>query len=126
MRWQTRRIRTRLSGWCWGSFCKTQYASNPECGGVANFLRCHLSVIRMLDHAKELGILRSVSDEGDFWEKRNIEDLSREVGQWNEAIAGWLGQLKDQLGPDLLAAITKFPNFEHLEAKGRSQKGSSI
>ena len=45
IRGQTRRIRTRLSGWCWGSFCKTQYASNPECGGVANFLRFHLSVI---------------------------------------------------------------------------------
>lgn len=40
-----RRIRTGLSGWCWHSFCKTQYASNSECGGVENFLRCHLTVI---------------------------------------------------------------------------------
>jgi hypothetical protein len=126
MRWQTRKIPTRLGGWCWGSFCKTQYASNPECGGVANFLRCHLSVIRMLDHAKDLGILQSVSDEGDFWEKRNIEDLSREVGQWNQMIAAWAGQLKDQLGPELLAAITDYPNFERLEAAGRSQEGGFI
>jgi hypothetical protein len=124
-RGQPRNIPTRLGGWCWGSFCKTQYASNPDCGGVANFLRCHLSVIRVLDHAKELGILKSVSDEGEFWEKRDIEELSREVGQWNEMIAGWAGQLKDQLGPQLLAAIADFPNFEHLEAAGRLQKGGS-
>jgi len=48
----------------------------------------------MLDHAKELGILKSVSDEGEFWEKRNIEALSREVGSWNEMIAGLAGELK--------------------------------
>ena len=27
-----RRIRTGLKGWSWQSFCKTQYASNQECG----------------------------------------------------------------------------------------------
>jgi hypothetical protein len=31
---QRQRVRTGLSGWSWSSFCKTQYASNPECGGV--------------------------------------------------------------------------------------------
>lgn len=31
-------IRTQRSGWRWSSFCKTQYASNPECGGVEHFL----------------------------------------------------------------------------------------
>src|SRR5258707_12848749 len=30
-------IKTRLSGWRWGSFCKTQYASDPRCGGVPHF-----------------------------------------------------------------------------------------
>ena len=45
----------------------------------------------MLDHAKVLGILQLVSDEGNFWEKRNIEDLSREVGLWNQFIA-WPGR----------------------------------
>ena len=34
-------------------------------------------------------------------------------------IAGFAGQLKDQLtGQGMEAAITKFANFEHLEAKG--------
>jgi hypothetical protein len=118
-RWMKRTIRTQLTGWRWGSFCKTQYASNPDCGGVQNFLRCHLCVIRMLDHAKELGVLHHVSDEGDYWEKRDIAALAREVGQWNEALAAWAGQLKDHLGDGLLSAIADFPNFEHLEAAGQ-------
>ena len=114
-----RTIPTRLGGWHWGSFCKTQYASNGECGGVTNFLRCHLSVIRLLDHARELGILQNVSDEGGFWEKRDVAALAREVGEWNTMIAGLAGQLKDLFGENLMAPITDFPNYEHLEAKGR-------
>ena len=115
-----RRVPTALHGWSWGSFCKTQYASNSECGGVRNFLCCHLTVIAMLDHARSLGILDSVSDEGDFWEKRDVEALARGVGQWNAMIAGWAGQLKDLLGDQVLSEIAKFPDFEHLEAKGRT------
>ena len=113
-----RRIPTRLHGWHWGSFCKTQYASNPECGGLRNFLRCHLAVIAMLDHARSLGILDHVSDEGGFWEKRDVEALAQEVGQWNEMLAGLAGRLKDLAGDQVLAEIAKFPDFEHLEAKG--------
>ncbi len=116
-------IRTRLSGWFWGSFCKTQYASNPEHGGVPHFLRCHLAVVKLLDRAKELGILESVSDEGDYWEDRDVESLARHVGEWNSMLAGWAGQLKDALedqgnGLSLQAGILGFPNFEHLEAAG--------
>jgi hypothetical protein len=118
-----RKLRTRLSGWFWGSFCKTQYASNRDCGGVENFLRCHLAVIRMLDHAKSLDILADVSDEGDFWQDRDVRALARQVGQWNETIAAFAGGLKDLLGSDQVdAEITKFPNFEHLEAAGRGKE----
>jgi hypothetical protein len=116
------RLPTKLKGWCWGSFCKTEYASSPAAGGVQNFLRCHLLVIRMLDHAKELGILASVSDEGDFWEKRDVEALAREVGEWNQGMAALVGQLKDLFGGNVDAPIAKFPNFEHLEAKGQKPK----
>ncbi|MCH7687409.1 MAG: hypothetical protein IH899_12135 [Planctomycetes bacterium] len=114
-----RRIRTGLKGWSWSSFCKTQYASNQECGGMENFLRCHLSVIRLLDHANELGFLDEVSDEGGFWEKRDVEALAREVGEWNVMLAGFTGQLKEWFGDELESEIAKFPDFEHLEAKGR-------
>jgi hypothetical protein len=119
---RSRKLQTGLNGWCWASFCKTQYSSSSSAGGVPNFLRCHLTVIRLLDHAKEMGILASVSDEGGFWEKRNVESLAREVGEWNEMIAAQAGQLKDLLGDQVEAPITQFPGFEHLEAKGQNRK----
>ncbi|KKL77515.1 hypothetical protein LCGC14_2034150 [marine sediment metagenome] len=117
-----RKLRTGLSGWSWGSFCKTQYAANSECGGVENFLRCHLAVIKMLDHAQSLGILEEVSDEGDFWQDRDVRALARQVGQWNEAIAAFAGGLKDLLGDQVDSEIAKFPNFEHLEAAGHGKE----
>jgi hypothetical protein len=112
-----KKVRTGLGDWSWSSFCKTQYASNPDCGGVENFLRCHLSIVKLLDHAKELGILNEVSDEGGFWEKRDIKAIAAEVGNWNQMIAGWAGRFKDAFGDGVVAEITKFPDFEHLEAK---------
>jgi len=117
-------LQTGLSGWRWSSFCKTQYASNPQCGGVPNFLRCHLTVIAMLERAKQLGCLEEVSDEGGFWKKRDLPALVREIGSWNEMIAAFGGKLKDLVGNGpghLEAAITQFPNFEQLEAAGQSK-----
>ncbi len=59
------------------------------------------------------------SDEGDYWEKRDIKALAQEVGEWNEHIAGLVGKMKDMFGGNFEAPITEFPDFEHLEAKGR-------
>ena len=117
-----RQVPTHLDGWRWQSFCKTQYASDPGCGGVENFLRCHLCVIKLLDFAKSTGLLQvEVSDEGGYWEGRTLEALAREVGQWNEFIAAMAGQMKDAAGNSgvtVESAIAGFANFEHLEAKG--------
>ena len=111
------------AGWSWRSFCKTQYASNPDLGGVQNFLRCHLSVIRLLDEAKALGLDPQVSDEGGHWEKRDVQALARAVGNWNQNIAGLVGQMKDLLGERRLQSqITRFSNFEHLEAQRRARE----
>lgn len=115
-----KRRRTGLAGWSWQSFCKTQYASDPNCGGVENFLRCHLSVVRLLDHAKSLGVLADVSDEGEYWDKRDVKALAEEVGEWNVHLAGFAGGLRDLLGTDVEAPITAYPDFEHLEARGRA------
>ncbi len=117
---KARRVRTRLAGWRWSSFCKTQYATSPECGGLKNFLKCHLAVITLLDHAKLGGLVTDVHDEGEYWEKRDVAELAREVGHWNVQIAGFAGRLKDQLGSQVLAEIANFPNFEHLEARSRA------
>lgn len=116
-----RRLRTKLRGWSWSSFCKTQYASNPQCGGLEHFLRCHLSVIRLLDHARELGLLEDVSDEAGYWEQRDLEALARAVGQWNERIAGIFGKIKDALGEQVGGEIAKFPDFEQLEARAQKR-----
>lgn len=114
-----KRLRTGLNGWVGGSFCKTQYANNPACGGTQNFLRCHIAVIRLLDYAKELGILDYVNDEGDYYENRNIKEFVGEISKWDEMIAGLAGAMSDALGQEnIVSEITKYPNFEFLEAKG--------
>ena len=114
------KVDTGLQGWCWSSFCKTEYASQH---GMDHVVGCHLSVVRVLDRAKELGILGSVSDEGSYWENRDVKALVQEVGEWNDGIAALVGKLKDLFGGDITAPITQFPDFEHLEARGRNPKG---
>jgi hypothetical protein len=114
-----KRVRTGMAGWRWSSFSKTQYASSPGCGGVENFLRCHLSLVALLDRANELGVLGEVNDEGGFFDKRDVQALVKEVGEWNQMIAGAVGRMKDSFGGTIEAEITKFSDFEHLEAKGR-------
>ncbi|MGE5608784.1 MAG: hypothetical protein ACM359_06000 [Bacillota bacterium] len=120
-------ISTGLNGWCWSSFCKTQYASNPACGGIDNFLRCHLGLVQLLDHADELGILGEVKDESGYWEQRDKAALVNEINRWNNMVAGAYGALKHAIqdgneGAALEAEIAKYPNFEHLEAEGRLEK----
>ena len=114
-------LKTKLNGWRWGSFCKTQYANSPDCGGLPNFLQCHLTVIAMLDAAKELGFKVEVSDEGDFWEKRDVKALAAEIGNWDKMIAGLFGAMKDAVaasGTGLVveSAMSGRKDFEKLEA----------
>jgi len=119
------RHKTKLKGWSWHSFCKTHYASDPRCGGLPNFLRCHLGVVALLDEAKKLGFLGSVNDEGDFWQTRSLERLTKEIGEQSATLAGFLGALKDAMGQapggagTVEAPIAAYPNFEHLEAEGQ-------
>ena len=117
-------VETNLTGWSWHSFCKTHYSSDPRCGGLPNFLRCHLGVVALLDEAQRLGILGTVSDEGDFWETRSLERLTKEIGDQSAMLAGFLGALKDAMGQapgagTVEAPIAAYPNFEHLEAEGQ-------
>lgn len=64
---ELRKVKTKLAGWRWSSFCKTQYASDPSCGGIPNFLRCHISVITLLDRIAKLPDVRvRVDDEGHY------------------------------------------------------------
>ncbi len=72
--------------WTFNGFCKTQGASDPDFGGVENFLRSHLALITLLDSAKQLGILESVKDEGAFWQNRDVDALVDHLGCFNQAV----------------------------------------
>lgn len=89
--------------WTGESFTKTQYASMPDCGGVTNFMRCHLLVIAALDAAKEAGFEVEVRDEGGYWQDRNVPALVAAIGDWNAFILG-IGQQLNAITPDQAAA----------------------
>jgi hypothetical protein len=118
-----KKMATGKEGWCRSAFCKTQYASDPKCGGVENFLRCHLAIVKLLDFVKATGLATvEVEDEGGYWQNRNVEALAKEIGRWNEVVAAAIGAFRDSLeGKMIEAPITGFPNFEHLEAKGQDR-----
>ena len=119
-----RRVPTRLSGWRWQAFCKTEYASNPRYGGVANFLRSHVALIALLDEAAKIGLKTKILDEGGYATGRDVGQLALAVADWNEMIAGIVGVMKDALpGGEHDAPITRYPDFEHLEARGRAKNG---
>ena len=79
-----------------------------------------LLVVALLDRAKELGCLEAVSDEGNFWENRDVKALVPEIESWNKMIAAFAGQLKDALGDGVKSPITGYHNFEQLEADGQA------
>jgi hypothetical protein len=108
----------RQAGWSWRAFCKTQYASAPQHGGISNFLRGHVGLIKLLDQAARLGLTVDVLDEGRYWDERDAQALAREIGQWNELVAGLGGTMKDALGDGVAGPIFQYTDFEHLEARG--------
>lgn len=144
---ETRKIPTNIEGWSGGSFCKTQYASSPECGGVPNFLKCHISLITLLERMAKLSDLNvKIEDEGHYGPATYSDDyreadaagrkrtyvrhkgeyspasLIKEVADYNEMIAGFFGGLSDVLGNSglqLEAPIKDYSNFEQLEFRGR-------
>lgn len=64
-----RDVPTKLRGWQGGDFCKTQYAADFANGGsMANFARCHLSLITLLERIKHRlpGVDVYISDEGEY------------------------------------------------------------
>ena len=109
-----RRIPNEPPTWLFFAHCKTQYASNVS---VEHFVRCHTSIVALLDEAVRLGFDVRVSDEGEYWETRDTKLLAGKVDDMNHLIARLAGALHDKLGPDvgLEAPIFDHPDFEHLE-----------
>lgn len=114
---------TGLTGWLGSASCKTQYASAVS---SAEFLKCHLGVVAALDHAARLGLLKSVLDEGEFWERRNPEALLQTVGRWNAMMAAFVGGLELETGKTLPAPIRTHPAFERLEHEGTTADTAAL
>jgi hypothetical protein len=87
------RHQTKLKGWSWRSFCKTHYASDPRCGGLPNFLRCHLGVVALLDEAQRLGILWVTCEAGGAL-RAGVEELLAWQAVADDANRGLLGELE--------------------------------
>lgn len=109
------RVRPGISGWRGSSFTKTQYASTVA---AQHFLKCHLTITAALDAAKAAGLLKSVLDEGEYWEDRDAEKLLKTVGRWNALMAAFVGSLETATGESLPAPIKEHPEFEKLEHIG--------
>lgn len=115
------------TSWQWEDYCKTQYASLPECGGLQNFLRCHQTVLQLVNHCQELGILDHACDPSGYWEHHDLEELVKCVNMSNIFTAAAVGIMKDALTPmgyTAEAPILERAGFEHLEAQGRNPSGN--
>jgi hypothetical protein len=145
----TRIIPTNIKHkWSHGTCCKTQYASDPEAGGVTNFLACHISLVAFLEEIGRIpGVRVRISDEGhygpstysdDYQEAyaagrtpkyvphkatHSVDVLLKQLGDYNSLIAAVAGALKDHIADSKLtmeAPILKYQNFEQLEFKGHN------
>src|SRR5437867_3020799 len=112
---------TRRRGYySWHSFCKTQYAGNPNLGGEANFLKAHLSLIELLDQIQAAGVSVRIRDDSRYAKHRDVDRLLRSLRSWDAVVANIVGNVSDALGDEsgsLIAPIKERPDFEHLEAK---------
>ena len=120
---------TRLHGpeiatrWWDQCFCKTQYASTL---GDEHLLRCHGSLVALLDAAVELGFEVEVHDETGYWESRDARQLTESVAAMNRLVAGFAGAFTDavrEAGADsrlVSGAIFEHPDFERLETEART------
>jgi len=100
--------------WFWRCSCKTQYASIVS---DEHLIACHTALVRLLDHAIELGIDVVVYDETHYWETRDTSRLVDEVHKMNQVVARFAGRLSDAMGEgkDVQASIFEHPRFERLE-----------
>lgn len=100
--------------WFWHCSCKTQYASVVS---DDHLVRCHTSLVRVLERAIELGADVVVRDETHYWETRDESRLIAEVQAMNRLVARIAGKIGDTLGPagDVHAPIFAHRRFERLE-----------
>jgi hypothetical protein len=92
--------------WQGTGFTKTQYAKH--------FVDAHLAVVKMLDLCKEAGILASASDEGEFYEKRDLAILAKNINASTDlirSITAGMDALGKKHGLVLAAPIKETANY---------------
>lgn len=102
--------RPRQQYWRCREFCKTQYA--------AEFVRCHLLVVKMIDLAKKVGLeIVDIHDEGEYYETRDINKLAESINASTAMIESVLGVLNAGLpeGTAIEAPIEKSKNYMKTE-----------
>ena len=106
--------------WGWHCCCKTQYASAL---GDDHLLRCHGSLVALLDHAGALGFEVTVRDETGYWGSRDPRQLVVAVAEMNRVVARFAGAVTDAVrdaGGDsrgVQGVIFEHPDFERLETE---------
>lgn len=106
--------------WSWHCCCKTQYASAH---GDEHFLKCHTSVIALLDAAQRIGIGCDIHDEAGFYESRDESKLLASVDNMNRLIAQFAGRVSDAFAEagggsqQVQGEIFQHPDFERLETR---------
>lgn len=104
--------------WWWHACCKTQYASVH---GDEHLLRCHGSLVALIDEAALLDFEVTVRDETGYWESRDPRQLVVAVTRMNRLVAKFGGQFTDAVrdsgcdGRQVSGAIFDHPDFERLE-----------
>lgn len=110
---------TRLDRtWRWHHCCKTQYASTVS---HEHFRRCHGSLVSLLDHAAEVGMVAEVRDQTGFWDHRDWEAAIHEVEAMNGVVAGLASAFADQLEDPALRVAT--PVADHPDYPGVAGSG---
>jgi hypothetical protein len=104
--------------WHWHTVCKTQYASVVS---DEHLIRCHTSLVALLDRAPALGFDVTVRDETHYWETRDTNRLLAEVREMNRIVAHLAGALNDAIGEKahVGGAIFEHPEFEELETRDK-------
>ena len=91
---------------------------------------CHRAVVDLLADWRTLGVRVEISDEGDYWPRRSVANLRRNVEEMNALVAGMAGALKDAEdvgeGSGVQSPIFRHRDFERLEAEGEARAGKVI
>ena len=127
---QGARVPTKLGGgWRFTVFTKTQYASLH---GWEHFLRCHRAVVESLAEWCSLGVRVKITDEGEYWPRRSVANLRRNLENMNGLVAAIAGEIKDGddgddgEGARVESSIFAHKDFERLEAEGAANAGGKL